>query len=77
MLAVIPAACAIATALFAAANAFITANLKQYIAECRENDKRELREWINGSFMRSAVAETKIEGLRESLKELKAAHRHV
>jgi hypothetical protein len=67
------ALCAVATAAFAAWNAYITARLKQYIAECREADKRELREWINGSFMRSSVVDARIDGLKERLQELRKA----
>jgi len=44
------------------------ASLRADLAERRERDREELRNWINGSFLRSAVAEAQLQALGERLK---------
>lgn len=69
-----PMISAISTLVIAAAaawNAWIISQLKVYIAECRAADKKELREWINGSFLRSKEAEANFERLEALVEDLR------
>lgn len=61
----------IVAALLGAWNTYIFARLKSYISDCREHDKKEIREWINGSFMRAAVVDEKVSALKTQVNDVK------
>ena len=64
--AIMTAACAMAALVSGYASLAIRAamdKLRADLAEARSRDRDELREWINGSFMRAAVAESRIKSI--------------
>lgn len=44
--------------------------LKAQIGEWREHDKREVREWINGSFLRAGEVKVRIDGLCDRIESV-------
>lgn len=46
--------------------------LKAHISESRMQDREEMRKWINGSFLRSAVVTEKFESISGRLTDLQA-----
>lgn len=48
--------------------------LRIHIAEGRAQDKEELQRWINGSFLRSEVANARLDGLSTRVEAIE--HRH-
>lgn len=70
--AITAAACAIAALISGYSTLAIRAameRLRADLAEARAKEREELRKWINGSFMRSAVAESHIKSV-----ELRVEH---
>ena len=45
-------------------------NLAEKVGGWREHDKREIQEWINGSFMRSKEVQIRMENLEERLERV-------
>lgn len=64
--AITAAACAIAALISGYSTLTIRAameRLRADLAEARAKEREEMREWINGSFMRAAVAESRIKSV--------------
>jgi hypothetical protein len=64
--AITAAVCAIAALISGYSTATIRAameRLRADLSEARAREREEMREWINGSFMRAAVAESKIKSI--------------
>jgi hypothetical protein len=71
--AAIEAGIAITTALAAWSNINLRAShdrMRAELTEARGQDREELKRWINGSFMRSATVEAKLEALRDRVSAL-------
>ena len=78
--AIIATACAIAALVSSFATLAIRAamnKLRADLAEARARDRDELREWINGSFMRAAVAESRIKSIEFRVEQVEDELRRV
>lgn len=65
--------CGLATAACAFFSLMVrieVAKLRAEIAQNRMQDREELRQWINGSFMRAATAQAKLETAQAKLDEM-------
>jgi hypothetical protein len=49
------------------------ADLRLWITDMRDADKKEMREFINGSFIRAPIVETKLSALEQRVGALEAA----
>ena len=59
-----------ASSIISLSIALNVANLRTEIEKSRSRDNEELRKWINGSFMRSAVVGVKLEEIDRRIQEL-------